>query len=92
MHLVCDGLSCLQMLIAHDLCSLVNFQALCPNCHALKTTRENILYAEAQEERKTRKSRFFNPMCISYLVDPEFDKYFLQQHVFRPNQKFRVCV
>lgn len=57
--------------------SLSNFQALCSNCHAAKTAEENQRYAEYLEEKRTKVSRYFNPMCIRCLVDPSFDNRFL---------------
>lgn len=57
--------------------ALKNFQALCSNCHAIKTAEENQRYAEYLEEKRTKKSRYFNPLCISCVMDPSFDnRYF----------------
>lgn len=38
---------------------LSNFQALCANCHALKTLKENQLYHERQRELKSQIKTFY---------------------------------
>lgn len=58
--------------------ALKNFQALCGSCHATKSVKENQMHAERLRERKTKVSRFFDPMCVSYLVDPTFDNRYYQ--------------
>ena len=47
--------------------SLENLQALCSNCHSKKTSDDMQKLYDKNEEIKTGKSRFFNPMAFEYL-------------------------
>lgn len=53
-----------------------NLQALCPNCHRLKSLFEARQRADRSRERKTKKSRYFDPISVDYLAPipaPSYD-------------------
>ena len=44
-----------------------NLQALCPDCHRLKTQIENQIVNDRLKEKQTKKSRYWDPFAIEYL-------------------------
>jgi 5-methylcytosine-specific restriction endonuclease McrA len=51
-----------------------NLHAICKTCHSIKTDSEMIHYCDSQEEKRTRKSRYFNPSSVSYAPCPPIPK------------------
>ena len=47
--------------------ALSNIQILDQKCHQTKSDRELFQYQDLMEEKRTRLSRFFNPMSLSYM-------------------------
>jgi hypothetical protein len=52
-----------------------NFQILCPNCHALKTQHEMVVLAEKQKEKRTGRSRYFDPISVDFLGNQSFAEF-----------------
>lgn len=50
--------------------SLSNLQCLCANCHSRKTMWERLKREELVKERRTGRSRYFDPLSICYLGRP----------------------
>lgn len=48
--------------------ALANLQAICSNCHSLKTCQETMRRHDKLVEKLTRTSRYFNPTSIDYTV------------------------
>lgn len=43
-----------------------NLEALCPACHQMKTWLESQIAAAIRHEKKTRCSKYFNPLSVFY--------------------------
>ena len=46
---------------------LTNLQALCPDCHRQKSQDEMLKAMDIQREKKTGRSRFFDPSSFSFI-------------------------